>query len=141
MEAEWDRLEKRYVRTSLTEAFAEMTRRGILWSRGWEISRKRALAELSRRGANSFEQKLPVLGYAYYTFLGQQKRLRGKDFPLYFGQFEQPRFRAAGLSSAEVGQVVCECLGSAGVQFHWDQNPDRPIQVITASITCLSQQE
>jgi len=137
-QAEWDRLDKRYVRTILTEAFGEMERRGILLNRGWESTRKQAVAELARRAVHSLDRGTPVLGYAFYTLRGRMIKGSGKDFALHFGQFEHCLLRSVGLAGVEVGKAVCECLRKTRVKFCWDPSPDRPIRVITASIAPVS---
>src|SRR5262245_181466 len=133
-EAEWNRLEKRYVRTTLTEAFAEMGRRRIVCSPGWDSSRQGAVGEMTERAVSSLDRGKPVLGYAYYTFRGKLKKVRGKDFALHFGRFEHPRLAPVGLPDARVGQLVTECLTSNGVKHIWDGDAARPIRVVTSSI-------
>jgi hypothetical protein len=134
LEAEWDRLEKRYVRTTLTEALGEMSRRGILYSRGWGTTRQGAVEEMTQWAVRSLDRGKPVLGYAYYTLRGKLKKNGGKDFALHFGRFEHPRLASVGLPDARVGQVVSECLAKNGVKYIWDRDPATPIRVVTASI-------
>jgi hypothetical protein len=137
MESEWDRQDKRNVRTTLTEALAEMGRRAILWSRGWELSRPEEVATLTRRAKGRLERGEQVLGYAFYTWKGRLRRIRGKDFALYFGQLTLPEIGPIGLLPAEVGRAVVDCLAKQGVKCKWDGDPERPIRVVTASIKRL----
>jgi hypothetical protein len=132
METEWDRIEKRRVRTNLTEAFAEMGRRGLLYSRGLEVNRKRSVAELTERAMPGLKRGKPARGYAFYTLFGQLRRSRGKDFAVHFGTFDRDT-----LPALEVGKLVCDCLHTNGVRHRWDENPGRPIRVVTASVERL----
>jgi hypothetical protein len=137
-ESEWDRQEKRYVQTTLTEALAEMGRRGILWSRGWELDRRREIAALTSRAAQALGRGEEVLGYAFYTCQGKWRRNRGKDFALYFGQVNHPEMGPIGLPDVEVGRAVADCLAEHGVRSKWDGDPARPIRVLTGSIRRLA---
>lgn len=137
-EADWDRLEKRYVQTSLTEAFREMNGLGILSRRGHSLSRDDSVAELTMRAAIAEGQGAPVIGYVYYTLRGQLKKVRGKDFALHFGSFTEPRQHANMLSALQVAELVSQCLSRHGVQHLWQREPGRPIRVVTTSITTLS---
>jgi hypothetical protein len=126
------------VRTTLTEALAEMGRRGILWSRGWYLNRRQEVAELAKRALTSLERGERVLGYAYYTWQGAWRRKRGRDFALHVGQVQHPDQGPVGLCTAEVGTVVTDCLRQHGVRHRWDGDPERPIRVVTASIRNLT---
>ena len=137
-EAEWDRVEKRWVRTTLTEAIAEMMRRGIEVSPGRSISTKVAVAELNARAVHAYQQGISVLGYAFYTFRGKEKKLQGKDFALHFGEFDGSQRSASKPSVLEVGELVCDCLSNNGVQHTWNRAADRRIRIIAASISHLS---
>ncbi len=137
LEAEWDRLDKRYIRTTLTEAFGEMDRRGLLYSRGWAVGRKQAVAELTSQANACRRAGRPARGYAYYTLLGHLKKSRGKDFALHFGAFDHFELGSGGLSDLEVGKEVCDCLSASGVRFCWDEAPERPVRVVTSSIRQL----
>jgi hypothetical protein len=136
-EAEWDRMDRRHVRTNLTEAFGEMGRRGLLCSRGWQRSRVRALDWLTTLALDSLGRGTPVLGYAFYTSAGMWKKERGKDFALHFGRFDHHLLHPVGLPGAEVGEVASGCLRRAGVGFRWDRSPDSPLRVIAASLARL----
>jgi hypothetical protein len=137
-ESEWDRREKRYVRTTLTEALAEMGRRGVLWSRGWYLNRQESVAELTKWALASLERGEKALGYAYYTLPGEGRRRRGRDFDLHVGQVQHPDRGPVGLCAAEVGRVVTDCLRQHGVRHRWDGDPERPIRVVAASIRTLA---
>jgi Domain of unknown function (DUF6891) len=134
VDAEWGRQEKRYVRTTLTEAFAEMGRQGILCGRGGQLKRRDELAALTMLAMDLLKQGKEVVGYAFYTCRGKWRRQHGKDFALYFGQLKHPTLGAVGLSDAEVGRIVCECLTNQGVRHRWNDDPRRSIRVFTASL-------
>src|SRR5262249_55224737 len=89
-EAEWDRRERRYVRTTLTEALAEMGRRGIVSSRGSPLKRREGVADLAELAKGNLAQGEPVQGYAFYTWEGARRKRQGKDFALHFGQVKHP---------------------------------------------------
>jgi len=78
-----------------------------------------------------------VLGFAFYTVQGKWKMYQGKNFALYFGQIKHPNLGAIGLSDAEVGKVVCECLAKSGVKYRWGGDSGRAIRIVTASIATL----
>jgi hypothetical protein len=137
-ESEWDRQEKRYVRTTLTEALAEMGRRGILLSQGSELGRRKEVEALTERAAQALARGEKVLGYAFYTWRGRWRKNRGKDFALYFGQVNHPEMGPIGLPDVEVGRAVAVCLEEQGVRSKWDGDPARPIRVLTGSIRRLA---
>jgi hypothetical protein len=137
IEADWDRREMRYVRTNLTAAFAEMQRRGIIGSRGHHHSRSFGLDAMVGAAATALTHGHSVLGFAFYTVQGKWKMYQGKTFTLYFGQIKHPNLGAVGLSDAEVGKLVCECLAKCGVKYRGDGDPARAIRIETASIVAL----
>jgi len=137
METEWDRSEQRHMRTTLTEALAEMDRSGILYDRGWCINRKEAEKELTERAMCCLGRGIKVTGYTFITSKGWWKRKNGKDFTLHFGQIIHPSRGPVGSTPEQVGKIVCECLRQYGVDHSWDGDPTRPIRVITASIKPL----
>lgn len=138
METEWDRENKRYVRTNLTAAFGEMERRFILFSRAWATTRREGVEELNARAMRCVEHGTPVAGYAFYTWQGKWKKQHGKDFAMYFGQIVDPRKGPIGLAASEVGKVVCDCLAAQNVEHRWAGDPQRPIRIVTASLVTLS---
>jgi hypothetical protein len=136
-ETEWDRWRKRFVRTSLSQAFVEMKRKHIVWSRGWQLSRREAIAEVTDKAMRTLEEAERVDGYAFYTWEGHRRKRRGRDFAIYFGQVQHPIVGPIGRSDAEVGKIVCECLKNHGVDYLWEGDPSRPIRVIAKSIAVL----
>jgi len=48
---------------------------------------------------------------------------------LKFGQVDTQEHGPVGLSTVEVGKIICECLAEAGLAFEWDGTEDKCIEV------------
>jgi hypothetical protein len=136
-DAEWDRREKTFVRTTLTEAMAEMERRGIFVNRGSFFTREEVVEFFTQRAVRCLDGGEPALGYAFYAYLAKRKKKRGKNFSLHFGQLTHPVSGPVGPCAAEVGKVVTDCLRQQGMKCRWKGDPERPIRIITRSISIL----
>ena len=137
VEADWDRQEKRYVRTNLTAAFGEMGRRGVPGSRGWHGSRSEEVAEMLNEWKRALARGEKVLGCAFYTMKGKSKMQQGKNFSLFYGQIKHPTLAPIGLPDARVRKIVCDCLDEQEVKYRLDSNLEHPIRVVTASISAV----
>lgn len=128
-EAEWDRLDKRYVRTTLTQSILEMEQRGLIRTYGNEgvTAGKPFLVHkamyLRGRGVR-------VNGYFLLSLQQRWRKQTGKNFDLRFGSLSQD------CSTKDIGQLICECLTKFGVKHTWDGESTR-IRVISDSITKL----
>lgn len=138
---EWDRMNKRFVRTSLTEAFREMAKNGLICHRRVDCDKKQALTDLTKEAVEEVKKGHTVNGYALQTNLGHMRRQAGRDFVLLFGRFDVPEHNGIGLPVIEVGKIIVKCLQNHDVQYKWNGDAERPIRVITASIKTLTPQE
>ncbi len=48
---------------------------------------------------------------------------------LKFGQVDTQEHGPVGLSTVEVGKIVCECLAEAGLAFEWDGTEEKCVEV------------
>jgi hypothetical protein len=142
-EADWDRLEKKFVWTNLTEAFAEMKRCGLLVRRGRRFSNLDAIDEIVSFLSDALVCGKEYTGAAFYTKKAKWNMLRDKDFALHFvscgkPDADDPRIGTPDCLHAEVGRIVCKCLDKYDVKNRWNGDGLRPIRVVTASISPLN---
>ena len=71
----------------------------------------------------------------FYTMKCKFKMQQGKNFSLFYGQIKHPTLAPIGLPDARVRKIVCDCLDEQEVKYRLDSNLERPIRVVTASIS------
>jgi hypothetical protein len=115
-ETEWNCDRKRRVRTTLTEAFAEMGRRNLIYSRAEYIFPAHSIHALTMQAHESLKRGEQVVGYACYTSEDEWKKVRGEAFELHYGGIELQ----GGLPNHQVGEIVVDCLHYRDIALVWD---------------------
>jgi len=134
----------------LNRAFHLMRKRGLLARANYLCCGNCAGSAITDMAENLIDDgkrtKDSILGCCFYhaqdneiidAYLGRGDRYWGSYEPVFpkdalhlrYGEMDSCGHGVIGLSTKEVGIIVCECLMEAGVGHRWDGNPGQTIRV------------
>lgn len=137
----------------LNRAFHLMRRRGLIAKANYECCSSCAGYGITNEAVKLIDSgkrtKDSIKGCCYYhgqdneivrQYLYEERSWRRCDpvFPkdsmmLRYGPLDSQEHGEIGLSTKEVGMIVCDCLMEAGVKFAWEGDPGRCIEIDVVS--------
>lgn len=119
----------------LNKAFREMRKRGLLAYQSFMCCTTCGGAEIANKISKLLEDgkrtKESITGCCFYHKQATERRDRGDSFMLQYGPVGVSGIEDdVGLPTEDVGKIVCECLKEAEVEYRWDGDPNRCVEVV-----------
>jgi len=113
---------------SLTKAFKQMRRRGLIAKR--ECYCEHCSEEMMLEAAQQWSAKhKEVFGFVHFGEWDTAPTLEQVRIPLVFGSLTEWQVMDSGPDSLAIGEIVAECLKDQGIRYEWDKEPGNPILV------------
>jgi hypothetical protein len=114
---------------SLTKAFKQMRRRGLIAEREYycEHCGEQVVLEAARQWR---EEQREVRGFVRIGECGASRTRDQARVPLVFGSVAGDTLVSDDPGSLAVGEVVAECLKEQGIRYEWGRVPGSPILVM-----------
>lgn len=71
-----------------------------------------------------------VKGCCYYHAQDAERKRKGKNFMLRYGNIDTGKYGKIGLSRKSVGNLITKILTRNEIVFEWDGNPNNCIEII-----------
>ncbi len=122
-------MEKSEVRSKVLDVFKELRKQGFLARAKFLCCQSCAGYELATRAEAMLTDGKNVKGAVFWTRQDEESFWRTGRLYLSYGEIHTTGFGRIGLSTKEIGKLVCNLLSKFGVSYEWNGSPDERIMV------------
>jgi hypothetical protein len=120
------------VKTKLTKVFEELEKQGIISRQKFSCCSNCGGYEITEIAVEKIKNGTPkeeIKGCCFYHKQDEDGWKDGYSLMLRYGDMSSQEFGNIGLSTVEVGNIICTELDKQNIVYEWDKNPNNCIEV------------
>lgn len=123
---------KHSVKLKLRNAFEELEKQGILSRMNFSCCSNCGGYEITQIAVEKIKNGTPkeaIKGCCFWHNQDEDGWKEGYNLMLRYGDMSSTEFGDIGLSTLEVGKLICTELDKQNIVYNWDQDPNKCIEV------------
>lgn len=116
----------------LSTAFKELRQMGLIARQNHWCCENCAGTQIATDASEAIDAGMPkedIKGCVFYHNQANERKLEGKRFYLSFGELDTQKHGKIGLSTEQVGKLVCQVLIKHYVYHEWNGDPNSTIEI------------
>lgn len=123
---------KQTVKIKLRKVFEELEKQGILAKMNFSCCSNCGGYELTTIAVEKIKNGTPkeaIKGCCFYHNQDEDGWKEGHNLMLRYGDMSSTEFGNIGLSTLEVGKIICSELQKENIVYDWNEDPNRCIEI------------